>query len=168
MSASKARLIQGENIYRVINSVRYNDGYLINECRRKPTTGTRCPTFFDKWHRNFYMTSRTDTDGHTKAFLPSYGSPGGVKVLWQKAHSNRRPLGPHYSRTRQPPDHDDRPKSEDQLPRVLNGGGGGVLPRGGGSSAKTAPPRAGHPQEARNTWKSAFYPKDPCSLPIDL
>ena len=28
------------------------DDYLINETRRKPTTRTRCPTLFDKWHRS--------------------------------------------------------------------------------------------------------------------
>ena len=31
--------------------------------------GTRCPTLFDKWHGIFYMPNRTDTAGHTKAFI---------------------------------------------------------------------------------------------------
>ena len=38
------------------------------ETRRKPTTRTQCPTLFDKWHRIFYMASRTEMAGHTKAF----------------------------------------------------------------------------------------------------
>ena len=29
-----------------------DDDYLMNGTRRKPTTGTRCPTLFDKWHAN--------------------------------------------------------------------------------------------------------------------
>ena len=41
---------------------------MMNETRRKPTTGTRCPTLFVKWHRIFYMPSHTDTAGHTKVF----------------------------------------------------------------------------------------------------
>ena len=36
--------------------------------RRKPTTGTRCPTLFDKWHGIFYIPSRTDMAGHIKSF----------------------------------------------------------------------------------------------------
>ena len=48
-----------------------DDDYLINETMRKPTTGTRCPTLFGKWHRTFYMPSHTDTVGHTKAFIES-------------------------------------------------------------------------------------------------
>ena len=34
------------------------DDYLMNETRRKPTTGRRCPTLFDKWPGIFYMPSR--------------------------------------------------------------------------------------------------------------
>ena len=41
----------------------------MNETRRKPTTGTRCPTLFDKWHGIFYMPSCTDTVGHAKAYI---------------------------------------------------------------------------------------------------
>ena len=40
----------------------------MNETRRKPTTGRQSPSLFDKWHGIFYMPSRTDTAGHTKAF----------------------------------------------------------------------------------------------------
>ena len=46
-----------------------DDDYLMNETRRKPTTGTRCPTLFDKWHGIFYMPSCTDTVGHAKAYI---------------------------------------------------------------------------------------------------
>ena len=39
---------------------------LMDESRRKPTTGTPCPTLLDKWYGIFYMPSRTA--GYTKAF----------------------------------------------------------------------------------------------------
>ena len=39
----------------------------MNETRRKPTTGRQSPSLCDKWHGIFYMPSRTDTAGHTKA-----------------------------------------------------------------------------------------------------
>ena len=42
-------------------------GENIQSYKRKPTTGTRCPTLFEKWHGMFYMSSHTDT-GHTKVF----------------------------------------------------------------------------------------------------
>ena len=35
-----------------------DDDYLMNETRRKPTTGRQSPSLFDKWHGIFYMTSR--------------------------------------------------------------------------------------------------------------
>ena len=40
----------------------------MNETRRKPTTGRQSPTLFDKWDGIFYMPSRIDEAGHTKAF----------------------------------------------------------------------------------------------------
>ena len=43
---------------------------LMNATSRKPTTGTpQCRTLCNKWHGIFYMPSRTDTAGHTKAFI---------------------------------------------------------------------------------------------------
>ena len=45
-----------------------DDDYLMNETRRKPTTGRQSPSLFDKWHGIFYMPSRIDEAGHTKAF----------------------------------------------------------------------------------------------------
>ena len=56
----------------------------MNETRRKPVTGTRCPTLFDKWH-GFYISTSTDTAGDTKAFvylvMEHWGSPGGQYYL---------------------------------------------------------------------------------------
>ena len=40
----------------------------MNETRRKPTTGRQSPSLFDKWHGIYYMPSRIDEAGHTKAF----------------------------------------------------------------------------------------------------
>ena len=64
MPCRHLRPSKGENI--VINYNFYfqssDDDYLINVTRRKPTTGTRCPTLFDKWHGIFHMFSRPDTD----------------------------------------------------------------------------------------------------------
>ena len=92
----------------------------MNERRRKPTTGTRCPrpTLFDKWHGIFYIPvaqTRLDiprplflvlslsggftscrhlrpSSGRAKAFI--YPVMGEVKVLRHKADLNRRPVGP--------------------------------------------------------------------------
>ena len=51
----------------------------MNEARRKPTTGRQSPTLFDKWHGIFYMPSRIDEAGHTKAFDVSRSTGGKVK-----------------------------------------------------------------------------------------
>ena len=40
----------------------------MNETRRKPITRRQSPSLFDKWHGIFYMPSRIDEAGHTKAF----------------------------------------------------------------------------------------------------
>ena len=45
-----------------------HDDYLMNETRRKPTTGRQSPSLFNKWHGTFYMPSCIDTVVHTKAF----------------------------------------------------------------------------------------------------
>ena len=86
------------------------------------------------------MPSRTDTAGHTKAFIyPVMDHWGKAKVLRHKADS-KADLSAN-SRTCQPPDHDNRPKSEDQLYPGPQGGGGGCvcvcvgLPPIGGSLA---------------------------------
>ena len=41
---------------------------MINETRRKPTTGRQSPSLFDKCPGICYIPSRADTAGHTKAF----------------------------------------------------------------------------------------------------
>ena len=45
-----------------------DDDYLMNETRRKPTTGRQSRSLCDKWHGIFYIPSRIDEAGHTKAF----------------------------------------------------------------------------------------------------
>ena len=52
----------------------------MNETRRKPTTGTWCPTLFDKWHGILSLPSHTDTGWHT-IWLPSHGP------LWGRGRS---------------------------------------------------------------------------------
>ena len=67
LSASKA--IFRARIYNCITySVRW--WWLLVEWnyRRKPTTGRQSPSLFDKWHGIFYMPSRIDEAGRTKAF----------------------------------------------------------------------------------------------------
>ena len=77
-----------------------NIDYLINETRRKPATATRYPTLFDKGHGIFYMPSRTDTAGHTKAFdYPVMGHGGGGNSRWSfffrcESEANRQPVDP--------------------------------------------------------------------------
>ena len=52
-----------------------DDDYLT---RGKPTTRTQRPTLFDMGQGIFYMPSRTDTAGHTNAFIyPVIGALGG-------------------------------------------------------------------------------------------
>ena len=52
----------------------------MDETRRKPTTGIKCPTLYDKWHGVFYMAS--GTHGHTKVCIyPVMGHWGKVKAL---------------------------------------------------------------------------------------
>ena len=120
-----------------------------------PVTQTRLDIprpLFTQSHRHgwtyqgLYLPSHTDTAGHTKAFIyPVMDHWGGSQSA--PAQGRFKPL---HRWTRQPPDHDDCPTSEDQLFRVLNRGIfsllGDRLPVGG-SSVKTAPPpRVGHPQ----------------------
>ena len=54
-----------------------DDDYLMNETRRKPTTGTRCPTLLISGTGSFIMSSRTDTAGHTKTFIYPVMDHGG-------------------------------------------------------------------------------------------
>ena len=68
----------------------------MNETRRKPTTGRQSPSLFDKWHGIFYMPSRIDEAGHTKAFdfpvAEHWGESRNVQFCgWD---SNRQHIGP--------------------------------------------------------------------------
>ena len=74
----------------------FSDDYLMNETRRKPTTGRQSPSLFNKWHGIFYMPSRIDEAGHTKAFdypvAEHWGESQNVQFCgWD---SNRQHIGP--------------------------------------------------------------------------
>ena len=69
-SASEAILIQGENIqsYNLFRPVMMVTWWMKLGGNRPPGHDV----LFDKWHVIFYMPSRTETAGHTKAlYLPS-------------------------------------------------------------------------------------------------
>ena len=53
---------------RTYNCNLFSPVMMMNETRRKPTTGRQSPSLFDKWHGILYMPSRIDEAGHTKAF----------------------------------------------------------------------------------------------------
>ena len=81
----------------------------MNETRRKPTTTTQCPTLFTG---SFICpVAQTRLDMPRPLITQTWTTGAKVKVLWHKADLNLLV----HSQTRQPPDHDDRPKSEDQL-----------------------------------------------------
>ena len=88
-----------------------DDHYLMKETRRKPTTRTRCPTLFDKWHGICYRPIPTATHSgwtYEGLYLPNHGLLGDlIKVLRHKAHLNCRPVGPQSNtpttRPRWPP-----------------------------------------------------------------
>ena len=64
---------------------------LMDETRRKPTTGRQSPSLFDEWHGSLY----TDTAGHTKAFdYPVMGHWGESRsVQFREWDSNRQRIG---------------------------------------------------------------------------
>ena len=72
-----------------------DDDYLMNESRRKPTTGRQSPSLFNKWHRIFYMPSRVDEAGHTKAFDYPVAAHWGESrnVQFRGWDSNRQHIG---------------------------------------------------------------------------
>ena len=45
---------------RTYNCNLFSPVMMMNETRRKPTTGRQSPSLFDKWHGIFYMPSRID------------------------------------------------------------------------------------------------------------
>ena len=65
----------------------------MNETRSNPTTGREPPSLVDKWHGIFYMPSRTDTAGHTKAFdgeAEVFSSASGIRTDNASVHSPTR------------------------------------------------------------------------------
>ena len=135
--------------------MRSGDDYLMNETRRKPSTGTQCPTNFpisvtgsficpvtltqlDRARPVFTQSWTTDTAGHTKAFINAVMGHWGESQS-APAQGNRRTADLLvHSRTRQPPDHNDRPKFEDQL-YSGSSTGGGSSPYGGGGRLRKHP-----------------------------
>ena len=87
-----------------------DDDYLINETRRKPTTGRQSPSLCDKWHGIFHMPSRIDEAGHTKAFDYTVAEHLGENrnVQFRRWDSNRQHIGP--GRTRYQPSHPGSPR----------------------------------------------------------
>ena len=57
----------------------------MNETRRKPTTGRQSPSLINKWHGIFYMPSRIDEAGHTKALIIQSRSTGGKAEMFSSA-----------------------------------------------------------------------------------
>ena len=78
----------------------------MNETRRKPTIGRQSPSLFDKWHGIFYMPSRIDEAGHTKAFdypvaehwekAEVFSSASGTRTDNTSAHSLTLPTEPPW------------------------------------------------------------------------
>ena len=68
----------------------------MNETRRKPTTGRQSPSLCDKWHGIFYMPSRIDEAGHTKAFDYPVAEHWGESrnVQFRRWDSNRQHISP--------------------------------------------------------------------------
>ena len=98
----------------------------MNETRRKPTTGTQCPTLSDKWQGIFYMPSRTDTTDIPRPLIPHWGERQRAPA---QGRLEPRPVGPQSNtpttRPLWPPQ-----VGGSSTPWVLNGGGG-LLPNGG-------------------------------------
>ena len=90
------RQFEFERTYDCITYLVGDDDYLMNETRRKPTTGRQSPSLCDKWHGIFYMTSCIDEAGHTKAFDYSVAEHWGESrnVQFRGWDSNRQHIGP--------------------------------------------------------------------------
>ena len=73
-----------------------DEDYLMNETRRKPTTRRQSPSLCDKWHGIFYMPSRIDEAGHTKAFDYPVAEGWGESrnVQFRRWDSNRQHISP--------------------------------------------------------------------------
>ena len=98
-----------------------DDDYLMNEIRRKPTTRRQSPSLCDKWHGIFYMPSRIDEAGHTKAFDYPVAEHWGESrnVQFRRWDSNRQHISPESNvLPTEPP----RFSQRITLPQVLNRG----------------------------------------------
>ena len=78
----------------------------MNETIKKPITGTRCPTLFNKWQGIFNMPSRTDTAGHSGGSR-KVGTGGGrlrqnqvLAVCTERSTGKSPPLPYHYGSER--------------------------------------------------------------------
>ena len=87
-----------------------DDDYLMNEIRRKPTTGRQSPALFDKWHVIFYMPSRIDEAGHTKAFDYPVAEHWGNPEIFSSAGGTRTDNTSVRSRTRYQLSHPGSPR----------------------------------------------------------
>ena len=112
----------------------------MNETRRKPTTGRQSPSLFDKWHGIFYMPSRIDEAGHTKAFDYPVAEHWGKAEMFSSAGGTRTDNTSVRSRTHYQLSHPGSPGGS------LTSGPqqGGSSPNWGDSLYRTAPPREGH------------------------
>ena len=61
--------------------------FLMNETRRKPTTGTRCPTLLAKWY-GIFLYARSHRHGWTyqDLWLGSHGSLPGPPARWNLSY----------------------------------------------------------------------------------
>ena len=109
--------------------------------RRKPTTGTRCPTLFDKWHGILYKPSCTDTAGHTMSFDYPVMDDWGES---QSTPAQGRFETPTCRSTVEHAIHQTAITAPSQRINYTAGPQRGDLLPIGGPSAKTAPPRVGH------------------------
>ena len=77
-----------------------DDDYLMNETRRKPTTGRQSPCLFDKWYGILYMPSRIDGAGPTKTFDCPVAEHWGETEMFSSASRTRTDNTLAHSRTR--------------------------------------------------------------------
>ena len=100
----------------------------MNETRRKPTTGRQSPSLFDEWHGIFYMPSRIDEAGHTKAFDFPVAEHWGKAKMFSSAGGTRTDNTSVQSRTRYQLSH---PGSPGGSHNPGSSTGGDLLPIGG-------------------------------------
>ena len=128
----------------------------MHETRKNLTTGISYPTLFGKWHGIFSMPNRTESTGHSKAFICSHGPLGGS----QSGPAQGRFEPPTCRSTVEHTNHQTTMTAPSRRIDYTSGPqkGGWSSPywgEGGGSSAKTAPPHVGHPQGAKERKRQA-------------